>query len=215
MNMVWGKDVNEEEKDSKGHISDSDSDSESVETSDNHIYFYSEVNRSSVLELNRNISKLENELEALTNKFKLPHATIPIYIHLNSYGGQVHAAMSAVDKILCSTIPITTIVEGCAASAATLISVVGDKRIITPHSCMLIHELSSMFWGKHHEFLDEVKNLNMLMEQIKDIYKEHTKITKTKMCSLLKKDLWLSSETCLKYGLVDEIGNEKQNKNTH
>ena len=43
------------------------------------------------------------------------------------------------------------------------------------------------------------------MEKIKDIYIEHAEIPKKELSELLKHDLWLNADKCLKYGLVDEI----------
>jgi ATP-dependent protease ClpP protease subunit len=58
------------------------------------------------------------------------------------------------------------------------------------------------------EIEDEFKNLQELMEKIKDIYKEYTNIPKKELSELLKHDLWLDSSKCLKYGLVEEIWNK-------
>ena len=87
---------------------------------------------------------------------------IPIKLHIQSDGGEVFAAFSAVDTIQKCKVPVETIIEGCAASAATIISVAGSRRFITPYSHMLIHQISSGFWGKMHEFEDEMKNLGYL-----------------------------------------------------
>jgi ATP-dependent protease ClpP protease subunit len=70
---------------------------------------------------------------------------------------------------------------------------------------MLIHQLSSGFWGKMSEIEDEYKNLAELMERLLNIYKENTKIPKKELQDLLRHDLWLNSDKSLKYGLVDEI----------
>ena len=43
------------------------------------------------------------------------------------------------------------------------------------------------------------------MKKIKEIYEKHTKIPKNKLDDILKHDLWWDAETCLQYGLVDEI----------
>ena len=50
-----------------------------------------------------------------------------------------------------------------------------------------------------------MENCDILMETIRDIYNKHTKIPKKQLNDLLKRDLWFDAETCLKYGLVDEI----------
>jgi ATP-dependent protease ClpP protease subunit len=70
---------------------------------------------------------------------------------------------------------------------------------------MLIHQLSSECWGKMSEIEDEFSNLNSIMVRLKTIYKDHTGIPKKELKRLLKHDLWLNSDQCLEYGLVDEL----------
>jgi len=45
----------------------------------------------------------------------------------------------------------------------------------------------------------------MLMATIKKIYTDNCKIPKKKLKDFLKHDLWFDAQTCLEYGLVDEI----------
>ena len=91
-------------------------------------------------------------------------------------------------------------------SAATLISMVCHNRYITPNGYMLIHNMSiGGFWGKMHEFEDEMKNMTQLTKKLKSIYKDYGSINKTQLDSLLKKDLLLNSTVALKYKFVDEI----------
>ena len=128
-----------------------------------------------------------------------------IYLHINSYGGSVFAGFSAVDYIRTSQVPVTTIIDGCAASAATMMSVVGEHRMMNEHAFMLIHQLSAGSWGKYEELKDDMANNDLLMKTIKDIYINHTKIPQKELAKMLKHDLWWNAKTCLKYGLVDEI----------
>ena len=200
---IWGLEV-EEEKEAKTATDDGDSDSENrVSASNNRIYFYSEVNRPKVLSLNKNIQSIGVKLQNHANSLQIP--TPEIYLHINSYGGSVFAGMAAVDYIRRSPADIITIVDGCAASAATLMSVVGKKRYINEHSFMLIHQLSTSMWGKFEDLKDDMKNNELLMKVIKDIYEKHTKIPKKELSKILKHDLWWDAKKCLEYGLVDEI----------
>ena len=113
-----------------------------------------------------------------------------IYLHINSFGGSVFAGFAAVDYIKKSHLPVHTVIDGCAASAATLMSVVGAKRLMHEHSFMLIHQLSSVLWGKYEEMKDDMKNNDMLMHKIKQIYVEHTKIPAKELDKILKRDIW-------------------------
>ena len=173
---------------------------------DNHIYFYSDVDQSSVLQLNLFLKELEREILGYSNKFNSEPAKI--YLHINSPGGDLYSALSTVDTILNLKVDVVSIIEGFAASAATIISVVAKERIILKHAYMLIHQLSSGFWGKYEEFEDEAKNLDRLMKMIKGIYKDHTNIKMTGKSGLnecLKHDLLWDCNECIKQGLVDEI----------
>ncbi len=175
-----------------------------VEAANNRLYFYSAVTRSKILQLNKTMTNLNTNLVNRANSLQLQDPG-NIYLHINSYGGSVFAGLSAMDYVRSSEVPVCTIVEGCAASAATLFSVVGHHRQIRRNSCMLIHQLSGIMWGKYEEMKDTMENNTMLMGLIKDTYQEHTKLPKKKINELMKRDLWLDAETCLEYGLVDEI----------
>lgn len=178
---------------------------ESVDVINNHIYFYSSVNNKSILSLIKHIRELNVSLANETTKYDL--SKIKIYLHINSFGGEVFSAFSAVDTIINSKIPIISIIEGCAASAATLISIVCRERHIFPNASMLIHQLSSGFWGKYLEMKDEFQNVTYLEEKIKDVYKKYSsnKLTDKKLKKYLKRDIWWNSDKCLKLGLVDKI----------
>ena len=174
-----------------------------ISSEDNHIYYYSDVSNKSVYELNREIRNVTQKMLDIQRKYNVDPP--PIYLHINSYGGSIFAAMSTVDVIKYNKVPIYTVIEGCAASAATLMSVVGKKRFMRPNSHMLIHQLSTGFWGKMHEFDDEMKNLSKLMELIKKIYKEHTRVPNDDLDEILKHDLWWDASKCIDNNLVDDI----------
>jgi len=205
-NYSWGlEEAQSNEKKTHYPLENNSSDDfNKVEYSGNKIYFYSSVNRPKILALNKTITNLNISLQlrALTYGTNKPD---PIRLHINSYGGSVFAGLSAVDYILTSKVPIETVIDGCAASAATLMSIVGTKRLMHKNACMLIHQLSGHMWGKYQEMQDDMHNSDMLMEKIKRLYIIHAKIPTNELENVLKHDLWWDADTCLKYGLVDEI----------
>lgn len=176
-----------------------------VETVSNRIYFYSEVDRENILKLNKGIRELVIEhLHQAQIKESEPSV---IKLHINSYGGSIFAGVAGMDEIINATkqVDVHTVVDGVCASAGTFLSVVGTKRYINKHAYMLIHQLSAGMWGKYAEFTDEMQNLTKLMDMIKKLYKEHTKIPTNKIEEILKHDLFFDANECKKYGLVDYI----------
>ena len=131
----------------------------------------------------------------------------PIWLHINSFGGDVFSAFAMADTIerISQIVPIITIVEGCAASGATFMSLAGSKRLIRKNAFMLIHELRDSSWGKYTEIKDSFNSNTSIMKTIKDWYAEKTKVPPAKMDEILSHDIWWNAKTCLKYGLVDQI----------
>lgn len=147
----------------------------------------------------------EVESDVLTTGQEWEIEPPPIHLHISSHGGEVYAALAAMDHIRACKCPVYTYVDGAAASAATFLSIVGKKRFIYPNAYMLIHQISSGFGGKYEEFKDEMENYNALMEHMTGIYSSFTTMPKGTLKGLLKRDLWLPAEKCVKWGLVDEI----------
>lgn len=178
------------------------------ETSDkdkNHIYFYGDVDSDSCLELNRKIGDLNKELLKYAIDFDAPPPNI--YLHINSNGGCLFSAMSTVDTIRSSRVPVVSIVEGSAASAATIISMSCHRRYITPNSFMLIHQLSSGMYGKYEEIKDDFSNDTKLMDRLYSLYKTYTKMSPKQIKQVLTRDIWWDSDECVKHGLVDDKWN--------
>ena len=178
-------------------------DEKHISVHENKIYYYAGVNRDGASELNKKLGELESKSLTLSNNLDIERP--PIKLFINSGGGSITAGISSMDTILRCKVPVETYVDGFCASAATFISVAGSKRYMSRNSYMLIHQLSSSLWGKYSEIEDEKKNLDLMMETIKNVYKEYTKVPMDKLDEILKHDLLWDAETCLEYGLIDNI----------
>lgn len=196
--LIWASNKNEDDVSKEERSSSS-----SVKSVSNRIYFFAEVKSETILQLNEEITDMrdQHQCESITRRI----SALPIYLHINSDGGDVFDGISGMDTILRCDVPVYSVIDGIAASAATFLSVVANKRLITPHSYILIHQLSSVMWGNYQAHKDHMENLDELMKTIKGIYLEYTKIPEEELESLLKRDLYLNADKALKYGLVDEI----------
>ena len=174
-----------------------------ISVHENKIYYYAGVNRDSSVELNKKIGELESKALTLSNNLSILPPSIKLFI--NSGGGSVTAGISSMDTILRCKVPVHTYVDGFCASAATFLSVVGEKRFMSRNSYMLIHQLSTNFWGKYSEFEDEKQNLDLMMKTIKRVYNKYTKVPEDTLDEILKHDLMWDAEMCKSMGLIDEI----------
>ena len=167
-----------------------------VNVFENNIFFYGDVCWEAAVQINIALHKLNSSSAVRKTK------NINLFIH--SDGGDLMAGLSCMDHISFSSIPVTTIVDGFAASAAAVMFLGGAKRKMMPHSFVLIHQLSTGFWGKYEDIKDEVKNCDLLMKNALDIYKTKTDIPPKRLTKFMKRDVYLSFDKCLKYKIVDE-----------
>jgi len=88
---------------------------------------------------------------------------VPVII--DSYGGQVYSLMSMISDIRHSKIDVATIVQGKAMSCGALLFSFGKDgmRYMDPDATLMIHDVSSMRFGKVEEIkasAEETERLN-------------------------------------------------------
>jgi ATP-dependent Clp protease protease subunit len=177
-----------------------------VETVDNHVYFYAEVTPDRTLALMQTLRALDGKLR--TEKISRGLADdviLPIWLHINSVGGDPFSAFAVYDQINKLHTPVYSIVEGRVASAATIISVGCPRRYCQPSAFMLIHSATSISWGEftHTELADEAKFLEALVNQMVAHYAEHSKLDEETVRNYISRDCWMTAQQILEYGFAD------------
>ena len=175
-----------------------------VEVQFNRIYYYGEIQRDGICQLCRELKQLESKMIKLKYDYQLNKCP-NIYIYIQSEGGDAFVGLNAMDTIRSCKVPVVTVVDGYCASAATFLLLAGKERHMRSHAGILIHQLRTEFWGKFVELKDEMKNSEKMMEIFKKIYIENSKIPTKTLNNLLEKELCLTADECLEYGLVDKI----------
>ena len=193
--MPRGKRSRRSNKD--GIDSDDDADTKmKVRVESNHIYFWTDVTKHSCLDLIIAIRKLDKQCNT---------DDIPIFVHINSYGGCVDAALGAVAAIRASKSKIVSIIEGYAASAATMISVVCNERYMSHSAYLRIHQFRCGFWGTKKEIDDEHESVQKLDHVVKNLYTSSTKMTTKQISKLLGREIDMLPSEALKRGIIDRI----------
>jgi len=94
---------------------------------------------------------------------------VPVII--DSYGGQVYSLMSMISDIKYSSLPVATIAQGKAMSCGALLFSFGTEgyRYMDPDATLMIHDVSSLKWGKVEEIkasAEETERLNKKVYQM-------------------------------------------------
>ena len=162
----------------------------------NVVYFHAPVSRDTIVAL---LQKLNEAATYALTTFGTK-ASVTLFIH--SEGGDAHAGLSGMDHIQNCRVPVTTVADGFVASAATFLLLGGHTRLAMCHSTVLIHQLSTAFWGKYAELVDEMQNSHQLMQTIRILYKKTTKLRNKQLNSILQKELTITAKECVTYGIV-------------
>jgi ATP-dependent protease ClpP protease subunit len=176
---------------------------EVTKTIGNEIHFYGEITPENTLEFVESFRKLEIHL--LKQKADLIGYEPEIRIHIMSEGGDMFSGFTLKNVIEKSRVKVVTIAQGACCSAATFMFLGGSERRMGENAYLLIHQLSTDFWGKYQDLKDEVKSCDNFMASLKKMYMSKTEIPEKKFKKLMKKDLFLSASKCLKYKIAHAI----------
>lgn len=112
----------------------------------------------------------EESAKKFAEQIGLAHNTgqkvIPVVI--DSYGGQVYSLLAMISAIRHSEIPVATIVEGKAMSCGAILFSCGEDglRFMDPDATVMIHDVSSMEFGKVEEMKAGAKEADRLNTKI-------------------------------------------------
>ena len=136
-----------------------------------------------------------------------PKADINLYI--NSPGGSVTAGLGIIDTMRFIPADIRTYIIGQAASMGSIIASCGTKgkRAALPNARNLMHQplISGVLEGQATDLEIEAREMLRLREALYNIYAENTGQTPEKIHDDCDRNLWLSAEEMLEYGLIDTV----------
>lgn len=127
----------------------------------------------------------------------------PINIVINSYGGSVSSLFSILDVMGNLNSQINTICMGEADSCGAVLLAAGDFRYIGSNSRTMIHEISTMAWGKVSEIDGQMQTAKEMNDRFVGLLARYTGQDKDKLAETMKQDTFLSADESVKMGLVD------------
>lgn len=147
------------------------------------------------------------------DKVELAHNTgqpvIPIVI--DSYGGQVYSLMAMIAQIQNSELPVATIVEGKAMSCGAILATFGakDMRYMDPNATVMIHDVSSMSWGKVEDLKASTEEADRLNKIVFQMMAKNCGKKKNYFLDIVHEkghsDWYLDADECIKHSIVEHL----------
>ena len=134
-----------------------------------------------------------------------------IYLYINSPGGSITSGLSIYDTMQFIKPDVSTICVGQAASMGAILLAGGaeSKRFSLPNSRMMIHQPISGFQGQASDIDIHAKEVLKMKSLVNSILSKHTGKTEKQIAKATDRDNFMDAESALKYGLIDQILNER------
>ena len=134
-------------------------------------------------------------------------ASKPIYVYIDSPGGDVDAGFAIFDMIRFIKPPVYTIGMGLVASAGALILLAASKnyRLGLPNSHYLIHQPLSGIKGVATDIEIHAKEIEKIRAKINALIAEETGKDVDEVAKDTDRDYWLSADEAVNYGLILQV----------
>lgn len=138
----------------------------------------------------------------------------PIYLFINSPGGEITSGFSIYDTARFINPEIYTVVVGLAASMGSLIALCAKRqnRLAFPNSKFLIHQplISGTIRGSASEIEIHARDIIKVKEKINKIYAQETGKPLSEIINATDRDHWLDADEALDFGLISKIVSSQQ-----
>ena len=154
--------------------------------------------------------EINKELAQAVNKQLLlleSDGTKPIYIYIDSPGGDVSAGFAIFDMIRFVNAPVVLVGNGLIASAAALIllAVPKERRVGLPHSSYLIHQPLSEMRGVATDLQIQAEEMAKTRALLNKIIAEQTGKDEKQVKKDTERDYWLTADEAMEYGLISKV----------
>lgn len=126
-------------------------------------------------------------------------------VWINSYGGDTVAASLIYTQLMNHKGGVHVIIDGIAASAASVIAMAGEKVSMSPTALMMIHNPALGTYGDHNEMQKAIEVLEQVKESIINAYEIKTGLLRKKISELMEAETWMSASEAKEMGFCDEI----------
>lgn len=133
----------------------------------------------------------------------LPDEVTQIILRINSPGGEVFEGVSILNMLRAHKASVTAVVDGLAASAASVIAAGCDDVVMSPGTQMMIHSPSTIVWGDAADMRKTADILDGVEASLIEIYT--AKAGEKDWTTLLADETWLTAAAAVEMGLADRI----------
>lgn len=127
----------------------------------------------------------------------------PLTVYINSYGGEVAEGIAIYNQLKRFE-QCKTVVDGYAASIASVIFMAGRERVMSPSSLLFIHNAWMRTAGNSVQLRKDADDLEKITAASMQAYLEHVNIGEDKLRDMLDAETWLNADEAVEMGFATE-----------
>ena len=130
-----------------------------------------------------------------------------VTVKLNSCGGDLYTGIAIHNALKALSGEVNVVVEGIAASAASVIMCAGDTVTVYPGSLVMIHGVSVVLWDSLNiqDMKQLIKGMDASERAVAEIYDGKTGLGVDTLRSMMTKETWMTGREALEKGFADAI----------
>jgi ATP-dependent Clp endopeptidase proteolytic subunit ClpP len=133
-----------------------------------------------------------------------------ITVHINSPGGSVYAGNVIHNVLKRHKAKVTVMIDGLAASIASVIAMAGDEVIMPKNAMMMIHDPMSICVGNSTDMRACAEMLDTAQHSIVTSYTTKSGQSEDKIKELMAAETWMTAADAVELGFADTIEHETQ-----
>ena len=133
-----------------------------------------------------------------------------INVHINSYGGDVAEGLAIYNVLREHKAQIVTICDGFACSAASVVFMAGDRRVMQPASLLMVHNAWTVAMGNAAELRKTADDIETITQASVEAYKKVATISEEEIKALMDAETWILPKDAVEYGFATEIDDEDE-----
>jgi ATP-dependent protease ClpP protease subunit len=123
-------------------------------------------------------------------------------VHINSYGGDATEGVAIRNYIKSTFDEVDVVIDGIAASAASVIATCGNTLTMPSGTTFMIHNPWAYVIGNKSDLQKEIGALESLEQSYRDIYMERFNGTEDELGELMENESWLTAEQAETFGFA-------------
>lgn len=165
------------------------------------IYIYGDIVSWEWFESDVSSYTLAKEIEAL------PEGIETINVFINSYGGEVAEGLAIYNQLRRHKAKVKTYCDGFACSAASVVFMAGDERIMSNASLLMIHNAWLLTAGDSNQLRKDADDLETINAASMQAYMNHVNITEEELKKMMDEETWISAADALEMGFATSVVN--------